>query len=229
MDTDKYLKNYLIENGDYKTVKKTLIKKILLAILIGFVILIYFKPITYMREKIDYNYSNYKKERKKHKIDGSRIFTNFNLAEPVGVITNPTYNGKYPVPIEGKITSNYGYRQDPFNGKSSFHTGVDIQGKHHDNVIAIEKGEVIFSGVQNGYGNCILLRHKEAGFYTFYAHLSQRNVTKGEVVKQGTVIGLEGGAKTDPNHGYSTGHHLHFEVRQTENMSSHVNPNNYIF
>ena len=65
--------------------------------------------------------------------------------------------------------------------------------------------------------------------YSFYAHLSQINVTKGDCVVQGQVIGLEGGDPTsDPNHGNSTGHHLHFEIRKASGYGNDVDPTTYI-
>ena len=60
------------------------------------------------------------------------------------------------------------------------------------------------------------------------AHLSRINVQAGDKVKQGKIIGLEGGASTDPNHGDSTGHHLHFEIRMKSGYGNHVNPTDYI-
>ena len=65
--------------------------------------------------------------------------------------------------------------------------------------------------------------------YSFYAHLSQVNVEKGQKVKQGEVIGLEGGNPAeDPNPGNSTGRHLHFEIRTSPEYGADVDPNEYI-
>ncbi|MEG0872417.1 MAG: M23 family metallopeptidase [Clostridia bacterium] len=117
-------------------------------------------------------------------------------------------------------------------GSTSKHTGIDISGKHHDSVMTIEDGLVKFAGVQQGFGNCILIQHNNPGettFYTFYAHLSKIDVIKDQFVIRHQVIGNEGGdPKTDPNPGYSTGHHLHFEVRTTPDFGSDVNPNTKI-
>ena len=97
-------------------------------------------------------------------------------------------------------------------------------------ILAIEDGEVTFAGQQSGYGNCIEIKHIVNGetIYSFYAHLSQINVSEGESVSQGQVIGLEGGAATDPGHGTSTGHHLHFEIRTASGSGHAVNPSDYI-
>jgi len=64
-------------------------------------------------------------------------------------------------------------------------------------------------------------------FYSFYAHLSRIDVAQGQTVSQGQVIGLQGGAKTDPGHGSSTGSHLHFEIRLSSN-GNFQNPREYI-
>ena len=128
------------------------------------------------------------------------------------------------------ITSEYGYRVDPIYGDTRFHSGIDLVGTHHGNIYAVEDGEVTYAGVQSGYGNCVEIKHIVNGvtIYSFYAHLSQINVTVGEFVNQGTIIGIEGGALTDPNHGTSTGHHLHFELRSASGSGNSLNPHDYL-
>lgn len=131
-----------------------------------------------------------------------------------------TYKGKFPFPLQQAdkvvITSKYGYRVHPITGKTSKHTGIDLSGVHHDNILVIADGTITFAGVQSGFGNCIEVRHEIEGeiFYSFYAHLSQIFVTQGQTVTQGNFIAKEGGdPSTDQNVGNSTGHHLHFEIR----------------
>lgn len=136
--------------------------------------------------------------------------------------------GNIILPINGTITSNYGYRQDPITGSYSKHTGIDISGIHHDYVRVIDDGIVNFVGSQNGYGNCIEIKHNN--YYSFYAHLSKINVNQNTYVKKGDIIGIEGGdPSSDPNPGYSTGHHLHFEIRYNSGYGNDINPSNYIF
>ena len=239
MDTDKFLKDYLLTYNDYNTVKKQKIKKVLIIIFILFLVGIYFRPLTYLKEKIEYNATNAKKnnEYRRRNSKASRYLSDFRVYESAPKKkfekSNLEYKGKYPMPIKGTVTSWYGYRTSPFNsGKSDFHTGIDISGyKHHAEVSSVEKGTVVFAGVQRGYGNCILIHNYGEGeeFYTMYAHLSKIYVNKGDKVDRGTVIALEGGGKGDPNPGYSTGHHLHFEVRMNESIKSTVNPSSYIF
>lgn len=114
--------------------------------------------------------------------------------------------GKFPFPLQSSdsyvITSEYGKRIHPITYEESFHTGIDIVTVHHDSVLAIEKGKITWAGVQNGYGNCIEIEHNIHGeiFYSFYAHLSQIKVEKGQDIIQGQIIALEGGDPTsDPN------------------------------
>ena len=137
------------------------------------------------------------------------------------------------LPISGNytITSNYGTRTDPITGIVDKHTGIDISGIHHTEIFAVSDGEVTFAGVQNGFGNCIEIKHVVNGetIYSFYAHLSKINVKSGDKVTQGEVIGLEGGdPETDPNPGNSTGHHLHFEIRNASGYRNDVDPTKYI-
>lgn len=157
------------------------------------------------------------------------------------------YKGRFPMPLKGVITSEYGMRYHPVTGFYTKHNGIDISGKHRDNVIAIEDGIVTKAEIQRGFGNCVEIKHEivsyetiidEEGneksiknvevFYSFYAHLSRIDVVEGMQVLQGNVIGLEGGdPEKDPNPGTSTGHHLHFEIRLKSGGNT-VNPREYI-
>ena len=136
-----------------------------------------------------------------------------------------------PITCNYTITSNYGTRKHPTTGIVKKHTGIDIAGTHHTEILAVADGEVTFAGVQNGFGNCIEIKHIVNGetIYSFYAHLSKINVKSGDKVKQGEVIGLEGGdPESDPNPGNSTGHHLHFEIRKASGYGNDVDPTKYI-
>ena len=138
----------------------------------------------------------------------------------------------YTLPISGdyKISSNYGYRIHPITGERKLHAGIDLVGTHHTEILSIAEGTVTFAGIQKGYGNCIEIKHEINGItiYSFYAHLSRLDVEVGQKVKEGKVIGLEGGAPTDLGHGTSTGHHLHFEIRNASGGGHSVDPNEYI-
>lgn len=137
-----------------------------------------------------------------------------------------------PMPVNGAtVTSEFGARVHPVTGKQSFHTGIDLAGAWHSNIISVLDGKVVWAGVQRGYGNCVEVEHSvnNETFYTFYAHLARIDVTEGQEVKQGNIVGIQGGdPKRDPNPGYSTGSHLHFEVRKSKN-GDFQNPRSYLF
>ncbi len=159
---------------------------------------------------------------------------NIRLENGVSETGNLTFNGTYCMPIETEygytITSEFGYRTHPITGVYKLHSGIDIVGKIHGNILSIADGEIIWAGVRGAYGNCVNIKHTSIDgtiFYSFYAHLSQINVMQGQTVTQGQIIGLQGGAKTDPGHGSSTGSHLHFEIRLSQN-ADYQNPRKYI-
>ncbi|MBN1283474.1 MAG: peptidoglycan DD-metalloendopeptidase family protein [Proteobacteria bacterium] len=110
------------------------------------------------------------------------------------------YRGRFIWPVDGKLTSPFGYR----DGRR--HDGIDIGAKTGRPIKASAAGKVVFAGSMRGYGNLILLRHKD-NMFTAYAHNSVNKVKKGQVVKQGDVIGKVGRT------GRASGPHLHFEIR----------------
>ena len=103
------------------------------------------------------------------------------------------------------VSSKFGWRQDPLTGAAAFHHGVDIAVAYGQDVKAAADGVVSFSGVQNGYGQTVVIDH-DGGRQTRYAHLSQEFVRAGDVVAEGQVLGKSG------NSGRTTGPHLHFEM-----------------
>ena len=136
-----------------------------------------------------------------------------------------------PITCDYTITSEYGTRTHPVTGVVKKHTGIDLGVEHHTEVLAVADGEITFAGVQNGFGNCIEIKHVVNGetIYSFYAHLSRIDVKAGSTVTQGQVIGLEGGdPNTDPNPGSSTGHHLHFEMRNASGYGNDIDPRSYL-
>lgn len=83
-----------------------------------------------------------------------------------------------------------------FNGKQDKHTGIDIANENKENIICVYSGVVVFAGSQNGYGNCIEIKHTDNSgkeFYTFYAHMNRLDVDKNQEVVQGQILGIEGG------------------------------------
>jgi murein DD-endopeptidase MepM/ murein hydrolase activator NlpD len=110
-------------------------------------------------------------------------------------------------PVKGRLTSNMGFRIDPFTKRRAYHAGIDIANRIGTKVTAAQYGKVIFSGYRGNYGKTVIIRHPD-GYKTLYAHLYKINVKRGQAVKQGEVIGSIGSS------GRSTGPHLHFEVHQ---------------
>ncbi|MEB3245150.1 MAG: peptidoglycan DD-metalloendopeptidase family protein [Vampirovibrionales bacterium] len=133
------------------------------------------------------------------------------LTAPKGVpsvVTGAT--GSLVWPIRGPITSRYGYRIHPIHRTKLMHTGLDIAGPNRGAVKAADGGTVIESGWRGGYGRVIMINHgtrNGKNFVTLYGHLSGSAVSVGQHVSKGQTIGYEGST------GYSTGPHLHFEVR----------------
>jgi murein DD-endopeptidase MepM/ murein hydrolase activator NlpD len=121
-------------------------------------------------------------------------------------------------PIEGRVTSSFGQREDPFNGEGAFHAGIDISSSFGMAVRAAGDGTVENAGMANGYGREVVIDHGH-GIRTVYGHLSGFTVLGGQTVRRGQVIGYVGLT------GRSTGPHLHYEVR-VHNVP--VNPHKYL-
>lgn len=109
-------------------------------------------------------------------------------------------------PISGRISSGYGYRTHPISGRRAFHAGIDIAAPHGRTITAARAGEVVYAGYRGAYGLIVLIDHGNS-VATLYAHTSRTFVRAGEVVGTGEPIAAVGTT------GYSTGPHLHFEVR----------------
>jgi len=109
------------------------------------------------------------------------------------------------IPVQGRLTSDYGLRTDPLTGNSEFHEGIDIAAPAGTAINAASSGTVVFAGALGGYGNTVVLEHANGG-RTLYAHASQLLVRPGEAVEAGQTIGRVGTT------GHSTGPHLHFET-----------------
>jgi murein DD-endopeptidase MepM/ murein hydrolase activator NlpD len=105
----------------------------------------------------------------------------------------------------GWISSYFGRRSDPVNGKSAMHRGLDFAGKYGNEVIAVGDGVVSWSGDRYGFGNLVEIKHGN-GYVTRYAHNQANLVAVGDQVRQGQTIALMGST------GRSTGPHVHFEV-----------------
>lgn len=119
---------------------------------------------------------------------------------------------------EGWISSLFGKRVDPINGKVEFHAGIDYAGKSGSSILAVASGIVTWSGRRHGYGNVVEINHGN-GYETRYAHNKKNLVIVGQKVDKGQVIALMGST------GRSTGSHVHFEVL---NNGKALNPKKYV-
>lgn len=120
------------------------------------------------------------------------------------------YIDRIPVgyPYPGKITSKFGYRENPFTGRIvETHKGIDIKAVFGSIVNSTANGVVSFAGYKGGYGNLIVLSHGN-GIQTLYGHLSKILVKRGQTIGSGQIIGKVGST------GRSTGPHLHYEIHQ---------------
>lgn len=130
--------------------------------------------------------------------------------------------GGFMWPVRGRISSPYGWRMHPIFKRKIYHSGLDIAAPYGTPIKAANSGRVIFVGWYSGYGKVVIIDHGKINGIpttTLYAHMSTKIAKQGSNVAKGTVIGKVGTT------GYSTGPHLHFEVRQKGNPT---NPLNFI-
>jgi murein DD-endopeptidase MepM/ murein hydrolase activator NlpD len=124
----------------------------------------------------------------------------------------------WPVPGHYMITSPFGNRLHPISKQYKMHTGIDIAGPKGTPIVAAQTGTVVYANWFGSYGKAIIIDHG-GGYTTLYAHNDSINVSVGSVVKKGDNIALLGTT------GYSTGPHLHFEVRMN---GEYVEPLTYV-
>ncbi len=119
----------------------------------------------------------------------------------------------------GKINNEFGFRRNPFGGRTyEFHAGMDIGGERGDMVVAPASGTISKAGWQGGYGNMIEIDHGN-GLTTRYGHLSKIEISEGDQISRGQLIGLVGST------GRSTGPHLHYELRLNDKP---INPRRFL-
>ncbi len=146
------------------------------------------------------------------------LFTN-----PSYILLLVSYNFLYGIyttmgAVVSQITSPFGYRVHPILGTRRLHTGIDMSAGSGTPIRAAASGRVILAAYYGGYGNAVIIDHG-GGISTLYAHQSRIAVSKGSQVGAGDTVGYVGST------GFSTGPHLHFEVRQN---GTPVNPVSYL-
>lgn len=109
-------------------------------------------------------------------------------------------------PVNGEITSGFGWRTSPWGEGNEMHAGIDIANSMETPIVATADGEVVQTGWAGGYGNVVQLSHGN-GIVTVYGHNSRIAVKTGEPVKKGQIIAYMGST------GRSTGPHVHYEIR----------------
>lgn len=119
---------------------------------------------------------------------------------------------------KGWMSSRFGRRTDPINGRLAWHNGVDFAGKDGSDVITVAAGVVVYSGPRSGFGKMVEINHG-GGFSSLYGHHKELFVKVGDIVKKGQVVGKMGSS------GRSTGPHVHFEVFKNGRV---VDPYSYI-
>lgn len=155
-------------------------------------------------------------------MEALKEFNNYGLRFKLEKLYNPLQivlrNRNY------QITSQYGNRIHPITGQYSFHSGIDIAAPKGTPIYAYGDGVVGNSSTGLYSGNFINIVHGN-NYNTLYLHLDSKVVKKGEVVKKGQIIGYVGST------GFSTGNHLHFEIRKNnipQNINNLININSYI-
>ena len=122
----------------------------------------------------------------------------------------------WPLPGYYNLSSLFAGRRHPITGKLHHHTGIDIPAPAWTHILAAKSGVVTTSTYNSSYGNYVVVSHSD-GTSTLYAHMVQRNCSKGDTVSQGQTIGYVGTT------GSSTGNHLHLEVRVNNVRQDPVN------
>lgn len=119
---------------------------------------------------------------------------------------------------QGYVSSPYGYRRDPFNGRGRMHRGIDFAAKTGTPIYSVAVGVISFVGRKGGYGNAVEVDHGN-GLVSRYGHLSEFKIETGALVKKGDLIALAGST------GRSTGPHLHLEILQN---GTQIDPSKYL-
>ncbi len=112
-------------------------------------------------------------------------------------------------PVNGHVTSGFGYRQHPMGGGTRFHRGVDIAAELGTPIYAAQSGHVEHADWYGLMGKCVIIKHAN-DYSTYYAHCSRIVAESGQWVKRGQLIAYVGST------GLSTGPHVHFEIRRND-------------
>ncbi|MBE9210005.1 peptidoglycan DD-metalloendopeptidase family protein [Nostoc sp. LEGE 06077] len=126
--------------------------------------------------------------------------------------------GMFAYPSNAPTSSPFGWRVHPILGYRRFHAGLDFAASYGSTIRAADSGTVIFAGWYGGYGRAVIIDHGN-GLTTLYGHTSELFVSEGQGVQRGQAIAAVGST------GFSTGPHLHFEVRR---RGTPINPADFL-
>jgi len=147
--------------------------------------------------------------------------TAVSAARPVRVapaVAVDTSDDSLQLDIAGKVSSSFGWRNDPLHGRTKFHGGIDLAAAYGTAVPVAAGGTVVRAGEQGAYGLSVVVRHA-GGYESRYAHLSSVDVAVGDTIEKGAVLGRVGST------GRSTAPHLHFEVTRA---GQRVDPERFV-
>ena len=132
----------------------------------------------------------------------------------------PTDSKSWSRIVDGpvRISSLYGLRTDPINGKRAFHRGLDLAAPQGTPIHPVAPGTVTFSGPKGGYGNLVIVRH-EGGVESYYGHAARTCVSVGDRVTPESILAEVGAT------GRATGPHVHLEIRRGQEA---INPLSYL-
>lgn len=160
--------------------------------------------------------------KKANRINGSKIIAGRDIFIENGKLTKDArlkITGiQFINPVRGRLTSKFGSRIHPVYKTKIHHNGIDIGGNGGSYIVAAQSGTVVFAGEKNGYGNYVVIKHKDK-ITTAYGHLAEILTHSGKKVSRGERIGIVGRT------GVATGEHLHFEVISNGKF---VNPRLYV-
>ena len=151
------------------------------------------------KDELEKEFAAFEKESRRLEIEIARIQGSTKGSVPI-------YRGRFLQPVNGRMSSGFGYRIHPIRRTRRMHTGLDIAAPGGTPIKAAGDGKVITSAYLNGYGNTVVIDHG-GGVSTLYGHCSRLHVRVGQMVKRGDRIAAVGST------GLSTGNHLHWEVR----------------
>ena len=171
-------------------------------------------------EKLRTERASYESAERQIERESQQLISEINRLIGKGGFNGPSVpgSGVFSYPVHGRLTSPFGLRRHPMFKVVSFHSGVDLAAPYGTAIMASDTGRVIFNGWYGGYGKVVIVDHG-MNYSTLYAHLSRASASRGQTIIKGQTVGYEGQT------GYSTGPHLHFEVRKNGRPQ---NPLNYL-